>query len=320
MDHIKLKAARKRAKIISQGISDRLDHIVKAKISSFKGKLSWNIEHHGIDPMAWKYIRQNTKKCQLVFAHPDILVTHPDTSLHYRGIATLSRKLVQQLVGSINKWEEDPEKARVTHEKALNVARLYNTVISSIILDSTEWTLENGYRNILATMGIALDGTLRNIIGQAAEDEIKEKMKCWLENQSQIAFKALGNKKTWILGHEGVVKMVYASEPDIRFERKKDKNLWETISTIEIKGGTDRAGALERLGAIKKSFDRTSAKTKNFLVVGVVTAEMQNQLDKMRIEKTFMLFNLLHDETEWKAFVNEVFHHTLRLLPVSFKK
>ena len=41
------------------------------------------------------------------------------------------------------------------------MARLYNAVTSSIIEGTTNWALENGYRNILANMGIGLDGTFQ---------------------------------------------------------------------------------------------------------------------------------------------------------------
>ena len=53
--------------------------------------------------------------------------------------------------------------------EASTFACLYNTVISSIIEGAADWTLENGYRNIIANMGIGLDGTIRNVIGQDAE-------------------------------------------------------------------------------------------------------------------------------------------------------
>ena len=112
--------------------------------------------------------------------------------------------------------------------------------------------------------------------------------------------------------------MVYSSEPDIYFERKEDNDSWEVVSTIEVKGGTDPAGALERLGAVKKSFDKTPTRAKNFLIVGVVTEEMRNQLDQMQIEKFFILFETLYLDAKWAEFINEVFYHTLRLLEMPY--
>ncbi len=241
------------------------------------------------------------------------MIARPDASIYYRGIATLSQKRVQQIVGSVDKWEKEPDNARVNKEKSLRVARLYNTVISSIILDSTDWALENGYRNILATMGITSDGELRSIIGQEAEQAVKNKITDWLENQNNIKYKHDETRTTWQLGDNGELRMVYASEPDIRFEKKTSRSTWEVIATIEVKGGTDPVGALERLGAVKKSFDRTPTRSKNFLILGVETNEMRSQLNKMPIEQVFELFEILHSDSRWNEFIKEVFHHPLRV-------
>ena len=82
---------------------------------------------------------------------------------------------------------------------------------------------------------------------------------------------------------------------------------------IEIKGGKDPAGALERLGAVKKTFDEAPVDCKNFLVAGVVTTTMRERLEEMRIEDDFDIESLLHDDRAWARFLNEVFHHALRL-------
>lgn len=248
-----------------------------------------------------------------------MLRTHPDTSLHYRGIATLSLKRVQQIAGSVDRWERAPNRVRVTEERALRVARLYNTVISSIIRESTDWTLENGYRNILATMGITEDGALRNIIGQEAERAVKDKIINWLESRSGKTCRADKTRTAWALGEAENLRMIFGSEPDVCFERKARDGAWEIASTIEVKGGTDPAGALERLGAVKKSFDRTPVRSKNFLVVGVVTNEMRYQLEQMHVERVFDLSEILYLGDKWQQFINEVFHHTLRLLDKPFQ-
>ena len=319
MDRNRLEEARKRAQIISHRIRLRVDEAVRAKILAFSGDLTGRPEQYGIDLVAWRYVEENGIKRRLVFAHPNMLRTHPDTSLHYRGIATLSLKRVQQIAGSVDRWEKAPDRVRVTEERALRVARLYNTVISSIIRESTDWTLQNGYRNILATMGITEDGALRNIIGQEAETAVKDKIINWLESHSGKACSADETRTRWVLGDDENLRMIFGSEPDIRFERKSPNDDWDTVATIEVKGGTDPAGALERLGAVKKSFDRTPVRSKNFLVVGVVTNEMRYQLEQMHVERVFDLSEILYLGDKWQQFINEVFHHTLRLLDKPFQ-
>ena len=131
MERNRLEEAHKRAQIISYRIRLRIDEAVRAKILAFSGDLTGRPEEFGIDLVAWRYVKGISVKRRLVFAHPDMLRTHPDTSLHYRGIATLSLKRVQQIAGSVDRWEKAPSRVRVTEERALRVARLYNTVVSS---------------------------------------------------------------------------------------------------------------------------------------------------------------------------------------------
>ena len=320
MERNRLEEARKRAQIISHRIRLRVDEAVRAKILAFSGDLTGRPGQYGIDLVAWRYVEESGIKRRLVFAHPNMLRTHPDTSLHYRGIATLSLKRVQQIAGSVDRWEKAPDRVRVTEERALRVARLYNTVISSIIRESTDWTLQNGYRNILATMGITEDGALRNIIGQEAERAVKDRIVNWLERKSGSTWRANDARTRWTLGDDENLRMIFGSEPDVCFEKKaRGDGEWEIVSTIEVKGGTDPAGALERLGAVKKSFDRTPVRAKNFLVVGVVTDEMRNQLEQMHVERVFDLSEILYLDDKWEQFINEVFHHTLRLLDKPFQ-
>ncbi len=86
------------------------------------------------------------------------------------------------------------------------------------------------------------------------------------------------------------------------------------MATIEVKSGTDPAGALERLGAIQKSFAETPARSRNFAVLGVVTPEMRRRLNDMNVARDFSLYRILHDNDSWDDFVREIFHHTLRII------
>ena len=179
-------------------------------------------------------------------------------------IATLSLKRVQRIVGNVENWESKPSSATVTSKKAKNVAILYNSVISTIIEGSTDWIYKNGYHNILATIGIGADGTIRNLIGKSAEDLIKDKIVEWLELNSGLDYNYNSKSKYWSIGND--LSMSFRSEPDISFFRTNGTNgSIDVIATIEIKGGADPAGALERLGAVKKSFDNTPSNSKIFL-------------------------------------------------------
>ncbi len=89
---------------------------------------------------------------------------------------------------------------------------------------------------------------------------------------------------------------------------------WQIIATIEVKSGTDPAGALERLGAIQKSFAETPVRCRNFAVLGAVTPEMRRRLDEMNVAGYYSLYRILNDAESWNDFVQEIFHHTLRVI------
>ena len=293
------------AKLIGQ----RDDVRVREKIANFAGEADYSERASLlIAEDAWRHVAEAGLEPRKVFAHPAILAEIPQASLHYRGIALLSRKRVAEIAGSVERWEREPKTARVRQETALRVCQLYNAVICSIILNNTAWTLEDGYRNIRATIGITADGTMRNIIGQAAEAAVKERMLNWLQMHGLLATDvALSSDNAWTLA-EGVV-MRYGSEPDVSFERNGS-----LVVLIEIKGGKDPAGALERLGAMKKTFDEALTQCKNFLVAGVVTPTMRERLNDVQVERVFNL-DILDGDTKWTVFMNEIFHHALRIAP-----
>ena len=299
-----------RAVKIARRIAHGDDLRVREKIEAFQTKIRYRKRELCIARDAWRHVAEAGIKRRLVFAHPVTLKAIPDASVHYRGIALLSLKRVQEVAGAVTTWERSPKTARVTDEKALRVCRLYNAVISSIIVDNTDWTLRDGYRNILATLGITEDGAIRNIIGQEAEEAVKERLIDWTRAQGLLdsADAAGPSGREWQL--VGGVRMRFGSEPDIAFE--KDGVL---AVVIEVKGGKDPAGPLERLGAIKKTFDEAPVGCKNFLIAGVVTATMRERLREMRIEADFDIDQLLNDEDAWQGFMNEIFHHALRVAP-----
>ena len=297
-----------RSTFLAQLLSNREDTELRRQIESFAGETRFeNLETVGIAPAAWEKIERIQIPPRLVFAHPVILQALPQTSLYYRGISLLSRKLVSKHAVSVDTWENNPKNARVTEDRALRIARLYNVCISAIILGNTDWTMDDGWRNIIATIGISADGTLRNRTGQKAEKDVRDRLVAWIREHNLVVETDNDDDAVWQL-IDGVT-MRFGNEPDIGFRRNGDY-----VVTIEVKGGRDPAGALERLGAVQKSFAETPVQCKNFLVAGVITQEMGNRLNALNIEKSFLLDPLLDDNTKWEEFMMEIFHHALRIL------
>ena len=76
----------------------------------------------------------------------------------------------------------------------------------------------------------------------------------------------------------------------------------------------DHEGAPKRtVGAIQKSFEATPPNCVNILIAGIVTSEMRDRLDRLGVDKVFMLDNLANDGESWAEFLNEVFHYTVRI-------
>lgn len=300
--------AKLRSLLIAEKLGERADEDQRRQITEFQGRLDFE-PGAGlmISKSAFNHVNSAGIDPRFVFAHPDLLAAHPAASIYYRGIALLSRKRVAALASSVDRWESG-EAASAPQSKALEIARLYNTIISSIIEGSGQWALDDGYRNIVANMGIGLDGTVRNVVGRNAELFVKTRIRLWLDKRQMII--SHDGQRRFLLPQNYV--MLYRSEPDIEFLQTR-MGQTSTVATIEIKGGKDPAGALERLGAIQKSFENTPPTCKNLLILGVMTEEMRTRLSNMNIEKIFMLDDLANDGEAWTDFINELFHHIIRI-------
>ena len=306
----KLWDAQRRSAVIAERLQQRTDLTLRKLISDYADGLEFQpLDELMISQKAWDYVNASGLDAKLVFAHPALLRDYPEASEYYRGIALLSRKRVSDLAVSVISWEERTRRAPIKKDHLMSVVRLYNAVISSIIEGSSSWTLDNGYRNIIANMGIGLDGTVRNLIGRDAEQLVKTRVKDWLESQGLIIE---ANDEGTLFRLVNDYSMRYGSEPDIEF-RKSINYESEVVATIEIKGGKDPAGALERLGAIQKSFQETPAGSVNMLIAGVITTAMQERLTSLGISKVFLLDDLASDGAPWTDFLNEVFHYTIRI-------
>lgn len=305
--------------LIATTLQKRRDIEASALVEAFQKNVDFQpLEDFLIEAKAWAHVKSLRVKPVLVFCHPEMLREHPTTSLYYRGMAGLSIKAAKDYFGAVEGLEAPGSKAKVSADKALKMARTYNLYLSSIIVNSTNWTLENGHRTILATMGISLDGTMRNKVGEVAEDRVRRMILEWLIEQKLIVEPSLTIEdmpellpRTITL--KGGITMYFSSEPDVSF-----MDAGELKAIVEIKGGIDPAGALERYGAAKKSFEhavKQSGRCRNFYLGGVFTKELTRRIDADRlVEKTYNIISLIKDEEMRSEFFRELFHHALRLV------
>ena len=276
-----------------------------------------------IEKVAWEYVTQEKRyDPKLVFCHPEVLKSATSTSLYYRCLSGLSIKAAKDYVGSIENLEKGNKRARIDDAKALKMARVYNTFVCTILKGSTDWTLENGKRTIIATLGITLDGVMRNKVGTIAEERVRTLIFEWLKEKNLITSLAVESTEE---GNDDLPNycalsndliMRFSSEPDVSFSKKIDKDE-ELLAIIEIKGGIDPAGTLERYGAATKSFQhalKENPRCKNFFLSAVYTTELQNRIQGDRlVEKYYDIIEILEEPSIREEFFNELFHYSLRL-------
>ena len=305
--------------LVVSDIQKKRDIYSSLLIESYKSSLKYEpLDQLRIGESAWKYIQKKKIKSQLVFCHPDILIAHPEASLYYRCMCGLSIKVAKEYNGAIEGLENGNPNARIDYEKAIKMSQTYNFYICKIIVNSTNWSLDDGYRTILATMGITLDGIMRNKVGDIGEDTIRQIIVEWLIEQNLIIIPELdGEKLPETLPNKYELKdnifMYFSSEPDIYFKYNDALKV-----TIEIKGGIDPAGAQERYGAAKKSFQKAvneAPQCENFYIGGVFTVALNEMINSDRlVHKTFNLIKLITNEEIRNDFFLELFHHSLRMI------
>jgi len=279
---------------------------------------TWNDRSNwGINEAAWKDLATNNLSPLKVFCHPRIVQQHPSLIRYYRSIALLPQKGMQAIstVSSIKEIEDGLKE--VPSNKVINVVVTLNELMSSIISLTPGFNSEKITGMMYATAGTTIDGSWRNQIGTEGERVIRSLLvKALYENKEIAAIldksdtsftltewnQKYGDPSTTVTNVKSIIvrngaSMYFSSEPDVTFA---DSN--GTIKgAIEIKAGIDPAGALERLGAMFKSFDNvlsTSPDAKTILVASCITPEVETRLRETNtVSQTFITTDLINNKS-----------------------
>ena len=183
------------------------------------------------------------------------------------------------------------------------VARRLNELICRLVeaddqIDPREFDLWRGM-----TAGSTAQGSWQNKKGDAAEELVKGFIKRRMRERKLVARES-GDGATATLTDSRIVR--YGSEPDIAFYGEGQ----QIVAAVEIKGGIDTAGVLERVGAAIKSLSRvknenSSATTMLIMYRVAVTSQAQQDLESHQadIDHWFTIEDVLNrDDTRQEIF------------------
>ncbi len=272
----------------------RLLEVVDA-IDALRGEaFVWERSMLGISEKAWDKVIHRGIKPVWVFAHPQTLMSVPRSVGYYRMLAMVSQKSMGQ-VGLPSKRFEDG--VPPTEEIALALASHLNKVVSMLIeadetLDAREFDLWRGM-----AAGSQAQGSWQNTKGRQMELVLHGMVRRRL-SEAKLRTES-GDDSTRIELADGRI-VVFGSEPDMAFYASKT-----LVAAVEIKGGIDKAGVLERVGAALKSLRRAKsenpeAKTILVLAEASLTQQALHDLDLNRaiIDRWFTVEAVLGDESQ----------------------
>ena len=294
-----------------------IDNLVRHSSNySWEDRKFWNITHN-----AWDFAQKKKINPIRIFTHPKILVEHPKLIAYYRNVAAIPLKGVHYLTFDISRYELE-KKDKLDYSQAMMLCKLFNTHISAIVESTMTLKSEHVKSLMFTSAGATIDGSWRNKIGEEAENMVKSYiLRCLIgqkliesmidKTNSPIDFDEKFDYIANICDFKGAKlknkkSIIFSSEPDVSIIDKSGK----PEAVIEVKGGTDPAGALERLGAIKKSFEDSRcehSKVKTILVISCVTKEMEKRLKRDKsINYIFNLTAIINDMNYRDEFITRI--------------
>ena len=247
-----------------------------------------------------------------VFCHPGLMVQRPTLLRYYRGVAAISQKGLGRLAGSsggtLARFEGGRHVRPLRDDLADNLACVLNTLISAVVLDMTSLELDTLRSQVIMTAGAQADGSWRQVPGKAASDAVKTLIIGDLLDRGQITGISQGEVSS--LSRFRIANgytIVFSSEPDISVLDTDGRE----VAVVEVKGGIDPAGALERYGAAKKSFDDALSRNSSVITVylaAVITPTVSERIATDRlVRETYNLSDILASGSARSAFLNQVY-------------
>ena len=243
---------------------------VAEAIEAVKGeRLKWNRKKLAISGGAWERVVHRGIKPVVVFAHPSVLRNIARSTAYYRMLSMVSQKSMIRTGLPTTTYERG---TTPTPEVASRIASHLNSIISRLVeqdeeINAREFDLWRGM-----AAGTQAQGSWQNIKGERAEVVVKGVLKRRLRERELVKDSDEGD--TRITLNDGRI-VTFGDEPDVAVHRRD-----RIIAAVEVKGGIDAAGVLERVGAAVKSLSR--AKEENPASVTLLLLQGVSLTDRAR--------------------------------------
>lgn len=299
------------------------------KLSTIEGSsLNWSQrDKWKISASAWDTLTKSGIDPMLVFVHPKILQLNPSFLKYHRSVAMISQKGLKALTGvsNVEKLEAGKVEPGKLPQKSINsIVEIINEILSLVVSLTTNLNSNEIQGMMYATAGTNIDGSWRNSIGAEGERVIRSIiLKEVLSHKEVSSVTDRQNKTTAIddlqvdriIDEIDTIKTVnlingysilFSSEPDISMFNDEGA----IVGIIEIKAGLDPAGALERLGAMFKSFENTLAEYPDavtILVASCITDEVETRLGaSMSVRQKYITTEITSSENNQRKFANRM--------------
>lgn len=268
---------------------------VARQIDKMKGEtLDWDLSRLGISKQAWNKLIHRGIKPIVVFAHPTVLQGVDGSVGYYRMLSMVSQKSMNRVGLSTGRYELG--RSLPDHDTSLAIARHLNQIISRLVeldekINSREFDLWRGM-----AAGSQAQGSWQNTKGDVVDILIRGFLQRRIREKGLVLEEKEDGSQMQLRDGRTVI---FADEPDVAFYQYN-----EVQASVEIKGGIDPAGVLERIGAAIKSLRRVreeNPRSTTILVLQGVSltekAKHDLEINRHVVTDWFTIEDLLEKET-----------------------
>ncbi len=274
-------------------------------------QINWDHpQSFGISKVAWEYVYKAHCDPVVVFCHPRLLQLRPACLDYYVRSALLSKKGFAVLLRNTRACDKKLDKWTA---QAITI----NNHVSTLI-ETYPGFLKSDKRLLCAmSFGAEVNGSWRNRIGHTGSTIVKELiLNHFLDTGKIVSFVTSAKRKmpSRPRNPDNIRAIILVNGYIIEFGSEPDVSVRSPEGTLEvameIKAGLDPAGALERYGACKKSFDRAFKENRavhTIYLASCMTPAVMHAIESDRLVRAvYDLGAIISDTDKRREFLKEL--------------